>query len=511
MPRRRSEMRRVKEVLRLSHTLGYSHRQIGQSVRMPRTTVGDYLARAEAAGVTYAAIADLDEAEVEARLFTQPAPSPDRPVPDWAAVTREMAKRGVTLMLLWEEYRDLHPKGYSYSQYRRLYQAHLQQTSEPRLRRTHAPAAMCEVDYAGMTMMISTPEGERQASIFVGCLPFSTLIYAEATWTQGAEDWLASHVRMFAAWGGCVPKLVPDNLKTGVSAASFYDPVVNRSYQELARHYGIGVVPTRVRKPRDKPLVENAVQQVERWVLAPLRNRVFVSLDALNAAIAERLALLNNRPLSHDPSLTRQSLFEMQEKPHLLPLPAEPFTIGRWYRYKVPPDYHISIEGVAYSVPYRLIGQAVDVHRTASLVSIFHKGTRVAAHARRHADGGRHQAVTLDEHRPESHRAVARLTPEGMRAEAAAIGGAVGVLAAMIFADADHPDQAARQVAGLLRLGARFGTAQLQAAAEAALAANVRSYRYVQQLLAKGLTTAPAAPESGMGVHSNVRGSTYYH
>ena len=253
-------MRRVKEVLRLAHELGYSNRQIQLSVRMGRTSVGAYLARALKAGVRYADVSLMGEAEVEALLFKHPAPAILRPMPDWAGVAVAMTSRGVTLLLVWQEYRDEHADGYSYSQFRRHYRTHQKLASEPRMRRTLLPAQMCEVDYAGMAMTVITASGDRQVSIFVGTLPFSTYIYAEATWTQSSQDWLGSHVRMFGAWGGSVPKLVPDNLKTGVTHPSFYDPVLNRSYLELARHYGIGVVPARVRRPRDKPLAENGVQ-----------------------------------------------------------------------------------------------------------------------------------------------------------------------------------------------------------------------------------------------------------
>lgn len=509
-------MRRVKEVLRLAHELGYSHRQIAVSVRLGRTAVGEYLERAREAGIRYADVAEMSEAAVEALLFKCPEPRVVRPKPDWGAVAAEMRRRGVTLLLLWQEYREQHGDGYSYSQYRRHFRAHQRLSGEPRLRRTLAPASMCEVDYAGQTMVVTTPNGECQVSVFVGSLPFSTHIYAEASWTQGAEDWLGSHVRMFESWGGSVPKLVPDNLKTGISHASFYDPAINRSYLELARHYGIGVVPARVRKPRDKPLAENAVQQVERWVLAPLRNRVFFSLDDLNRAIRQGVAALNDRPLSADSTLTRAKLFETHEKPLLKALPSEPFEIGRWCRHKVSPDYHVVIEGVAYSVPYRLIGKTVDVHRTASLVSIFHRAERVASHARRLTEPGTVRlSVTLDEHRPANHRAVLRLSPEAVRETITDFGGAVAALAELIFQDADHPEQAARQVAGLIRLGARYGTAALQAAAAATLSANVRSYRYVRQWLASGQMIEPMSaadqPGTGAGLHPNVRGSTYYH
>src|SRR3954467_13391846 len=252
MPRERSDMRRVKELLRLAHELGYSKRQIAQSIRMPKTTVGDYLTRAAAAGLRYGDVAGMSEEAVEALLFRRAELPEQRPMPDWEWVSAELGKRGV--MLVWEEYRQQHRNGYSYSQFRRYFLDHTSASAEPRIRREHAPAAACEVDYAGMTLTISTAEGPRQASIFVACLPFSGYLYAEATWTQTAEDWLASHVRMFSQLDGVVPKLVPDNLKTGITHASFYDPIVNRSYHDLACHYGTGVVPTRVRRPRDKTL-----------------------------------------------------------------------------------------------------------------------------------------------------------------------------------------------------------------------------------------------------------------
>src|SRR4051812_25833464 len=225
-------------------------------------------------------------------------------------------------MLVWEEYRQQHRDGYS--QFRRHFLDHTSAGAEPRMRREHAPGAACEVDYAGMTLTISTTEG--QASVFVGCLPFSGYLYAEATWI--AEDWLASHVRLFSHLDGVVPKLVPDNLKTGITHASFYDPVVNRSYHELARHYGTGVVPTRVRRPRDKASAEKGVQVVETRILAALRNRVFFTLDEANAAIRELLAAVNARPLTTNRTLTRGMLFEAQGEPLLQPLPAEPFVIG---------------------------------------------------------------------------------------------------------------------------------------------------------------------------------------
>ncbi|MFZ1107577.1 MAG: hypothetical protein WAN43_04420 [Rhodomicrobium sp.] len=255
------------------------------------------------------------------------------------------------------------------------------------------------------------------------------------------------------------------------------------------------------------------MQQVERWVLAPLRNRTFFSLDELNAAMAEKLSDLNARPLSADKTLSRAKLFLESEKPLLKGLPAEPFVVGRWERYKLGPDYHVRIDGVAYSAPFGLIGKPVDVHCTASLIGIFHQGERVASHPRsRQTPGLLRPAVTLDEHRPPQHRSAARLTPEAVRERAAAMGEALTALSNKIFLAADHPEQAARQVAGLIALGEKFGADALQTAVIAALSANVHSYAYVRQWLASGrkvFTEAPASPRAGP--HQNVRGPAYYH
>ena len=523
MARERSEMRRVKEVLRLRLAFGLSHKAISAACRMPRTTVRDYCQRAKAAGIdSFAAVEPLSERALEARLFTTGvdpnAPDEDvarlpagRPTPDWAVVHRELNKPGVTRILLWQEYLAQHPGGYRYTQFTQLYKAWAAGAPEPRMRRQHQPGAMIEVDYAGMTLPIRIGDTIRTAAVFTACLPYSGYLFAEATWTQAAEDWLASHVRLFAHLGGVPGKLVPDNLKTGITHASFFDPVVNRDYLDLAQHYAVAVVPTRTRRPRDKASVENGVLQVERRVLAPLRHRTFGSLEEANRAIAAQLALVNAEPLSVNRAVSRLSLFRNEEQAALRPLPPEPFVIGRWSRLKVPPDYHVGVDGVAYSVPYRLIGQRVDIHRTPTLISIFHDGVRVAAHARQQASG-RGAAVTLDEHRPPHHRAAARLTPEALQAAAQAIGTATGLLVERLFARADHVDQAIRAAQGVVKLGQVYGPALLEAAAEAALAANVVSYRFVAALLRRGAIPPPEPAESGgAGAHGNVRGPGYYH
>jgi transposase len=503
MPRERSDMRRIREVLRLRDEFGASVRRIVAACRMPRTTVRDYLRRLESAELRFGDVREWSDAELERRLFPPPT-APSRPLPDWAAVERDLGRRGVTLHLLWQEYLVCQPDGYRYTQFVQRFRDWQAARAVPRLRRDHLPGDALEVDYAGMTLMIGVGAEARPAQVFVACLPYSGYIYAEATWTQRSEDWLASHVRLLEHIGGVPARLVPDNLKVGVSHASFYDPAINPGYRDLAQHYRVAVVPTRVRQPRDKAAVENAVLQVERRVLAPVRDTVFVSLDAANAAIRERLATLNAAPLSGDKTTCRTRILAEQERAHLRPLPADRFVPGAWSRYKLAPDYHVVIDGAAYSVPYTAIGKAVDVHATAALISIFLRGRRIACHARA-AAGSR---TTLEAHQPASHRAVARYTPEHLQAEFATIGSAAALLFERILAAAEHREQAVRAGLGLLRLGGAHGAGRLEQACQAALEANVRSWRYVQRWLATG--DPPPATSDGLGEHANLRGPSYY-
>jgi len=498
-------MRRIREVLRLHDQFGATQRQIAAACRLPRSTVRDYLRRIQAAGLHFEQVRTWSDAEIEQRLFPPPtANAGARPVPDWAAVARELGRCGVTLRLLWQEYLEQHPDGYRYTQFVQRFRAWQAAHAAPRLRRDHIPGATIEVDYAGMTLTVGLGPAARAAQVFVACLPFSGYLYAEATWTQQTEDWLGSHVRLFEHLQGVPGKLVPDNLKVGVSHASFYDPTINPGYHDLAQHYGTAVVPTRVRRPRDKASVENGVLQIERRVLAPLRHQAFATLEAANAAIREKIAALNAAPLIGRTGLTRVGLFE-QERPRLRPLPADRFVPGTWARHKLAPDYHVMVAGVAYSVPYTFIGKMVDVHATPTLVSIFHRGKRIASHARR--DGGR---VTLDTHQPAHHRAIARYTPEQIAEALAAVGPAAALLFERIRAGAEHPDGAVRAGLGLMRLAAAHGAERLEQACQAALEANVRSYRFVQRWLTAGLMSAPA-PAEGIGDHPNLRGPTYYH
>jgi transposase len=503
-------MRRIKEVLRLKQVLGLSDAAVARGARVARSTVKQYLDRAAAAGLSWEAAQGLSEEELDGRLFAvADRRHVDRPLPDWEVIEKELRGRGVTLRLLWLEYLARHPEGYRYTQFCEHFRGWQRRSRPPTMRQLHRAGEALEVDWAGMTLAVIDAGVAREAQIFVACLPCSDLVYAEATWTQGQEDWLGAHVHAFAYLGGCPEKLVPDNTKTGVTEANYWDPVLNRSYHELARHYGLAIVPARVRKPRDKPTAENAVRLIERWVLAPLRHRQLFSLAEANAALAEKVEEFNNRPFASPREGSRRSLFEAIERSKLKALPAEPFVVGQWLTARVNIDYHIAVDGHFYSVPYRLLQQRVDVFLTATAVTVFHRGERVASHPRSAAKA---HHTTLSEHMPPAHQAIAKRTPDRLRADAAALGPAIGAYVDRLLGAREHPEQGMRACLGVLRLAGAYGKARLELACERALAAGVASSRYVERLL-KADRLRPfldGAAEPGLGAHANLRGPAYY-
>jgi transposase len=498
-------MRKIREVLRLT-AAGLSARQVSGSVGIARSTVADCLQRAAAAGVSWPLPEELDEDALERRLYPSPPPRPEAiPLPDWPTVQQELSRKGVTLMLLWLEYKAQHPAGYQYSRFADLYRAWLG-TQDAVLRQVHAPGDKLFVDYAGQTVgVVDRTTGEiRDAQIFVAVLGHSSYTYAEATWTQSAADWIGAHVRTLAFLGGVPAAIVPDNLKAGVITAHRYDPDLNPAYQDFAEAYATTVLPARVRKPRDKAKAESGVLVVERWILARLRHQTFFSLAELNAAIRTLVDALNARPFQKREG-SRRSVFEAADRPALEALPAQPYEYATWKKAKVHLDYHVDIERHYYSVPHGLIGKTVDVRLCASTVEILHRGTRVAAHVRSGVRGG---FTTCPAHRPERHRAVVELTHEKLLRRAESIGpSTAGVLQAQIHTRV-HPEHALRACLGILRLAKDFSPGQLEEACTRALALRSTSYRAIRALI-------QSAPQTELSLslpeHPNVRGPSYYH
>ncbi len=509
---RRLPMRKIKDVLRL-HAAGRSARQIGPGVGMGRSTVAGYLRRAELAGLSWPLPEGLDEAALERLLFPPPPPSKDRQFaePDWAAVHRELKRPGVTLALLWDEYRGQHTDGYGYSAFCEHYRRWSGRLS-PVMRQRHAAGERMFVDYSGTRMAVIDPATgiPRPAGIFIAVMGASNMTYAEASWSQALPDWIGAHTRAFATFGAVPALVVSDNLKSGVIRACFYEPEVNRSYAEMAAHYGTAILPARPYKPRDKAKVEGAVLLIQRWIIARLRNRQFFTLEELNAAIREEVARLNAR-VSRHLGAARQELFETIDRPAMQPLPPEPFVHADWRRASVGPDYHLRLEGHYYSVPHDLIRQQLWARLTASTVEIFRGGKRVACHRR--AVLGNTGATTLNDHMPASHRRHAELTPQKLRERAARIGPATAILVDVILRDRPHPEQGFRSCLGILRLARSHGRERLDAACDRALAINARTMTSVKSILQNRLDGRPPdrPPEAPPITHANIRGPKFFH
>jgi transposase len=506
-------MRHIGEVLRLA-AQGLSYHEISRSVGISRTSVHNYLERAHRAGLRWPLPENLDAAELEARLFTrdEDANRPGRPEPDWSEVRREH-KRGkhVTLQLLHLEYKQAHPDGWGYTQFCRHYKRWLER-QDVVMRLEYAAGERMFVDFAGDTMPITDPEtGEVwDAQIFVSVLGASGYLYAEATRGQDLASWLGAHVRALEFYGGSARVVVPDNLKAGVSKACWYEPELNPSYLDWARWYALAVLPTRPARPTDKGAVEAGVLTVERWVLAPLRKRRFFSLAELNAAIAERVASVNERPFRGQAS-SRRALFDELERGTLQPLPPTRYEFATWKPAKVNIDYHVEFDTRLYSVPYRLVREGVEVRATAAVVEIFHRGRRVASHVREY---GRRRFVTNPEHMPAAHRAHLEWTPSRLASWAASVGQPVAQLVETILNTRPHPEHGYRACLGLMRLAKRYGPERLTAACQRALATGGTSYASVDAILKHDLDRAPLAIEPVAKVvpihHANLRGAAYY-
>lgn len=512
MPGDRLSMRKIREILRLKHENGHSHREIAASCKVSPSTVGEYLSRVRAAGLRWPLPPELDEEALERLLFPPPTLHVGpRSMPDWAEVHTELKRKGMTLALLWEEYKFAQPEGYQYSRFCELYhdwKSHL----DPPMRQIHRAGEKMFVDYAGQTVGITDRRtGEvRPTEIFVAVLGASNYTFAEATWTQGLFDWIGSHIRAFEYFGGVPEVVVPDNLKSGVTHPHRYEPDVNPTYQDMSTHYGVAVIPARVRKPRDKAKAENGVLVVERWILARLRNRTFFSLTELNEAIAELLEALNNRPFQKLPGC-RMSLFESLEKPVLMPLPTQRYEYAEWKRAAVNIDYHVEVEGHYYSVPFTLAKKKLDVRFTGRTIELFDKGQRVASHRRAFKKG---QHTTITEHMPKNHQQHLEWTPQRLTAWAGKTGPSTERMASEIMASRMHPQQGFRSVLGLMRLGETYGEDRLEAACRRALALRAFSYKSVQSILKTGLDRKPL-PESADRQplpidHEHIRGSDYY-
>ncbi len=505
----RLPMRQLREILRLKHE-GLPHRAISLACGVGVGTVSEYVGRAKRAGLSWPLSPELDEAALEARLFPPAEPGRERQAPDLAWMHQELKKVGVTLHLLWEEYRAVHAEGYGYSQFCEIYRRWARKL-RPSMRQQHRAGEKTFIDFSGKRLqLVDRRTGEEiPVELFVAVLGASSYTYAEAIPSQKLRDWVGVHIRMAEYFAGSTQLWVPDQLKSAVTKPCRYEPDLNRTYQELAGHYGAVVVPARPCKPKDKAKVEGAVLLAQRWILARLRHQTFFEPGELNAAVRTLLDELNDRPMQKL-GISRRQMWEQLDRPALLPLPTTHYELAQWKTCRVNIDYHVEVDRHLYSVPYQLVHEAVEARYTASIVEVYYKGRRVTSHPRRY---DKHPS-TLTEHMPRSHQAHAEWTPSRLIGWAEKSGAATGRVVAEILKSRPHPEQGYRACLGLIRLGRRYGDDRLDAACARAERLRSYSYRTVKNILASAQDRLPLedelpAPAPGLR-HANIRGGEYY-
>ena len=513
MAGRRLSMRKIKEILRLKWQNGCSDAQIAGSCKIARSTVREYLRRAQEAGLTWPLEPDLDDRHLENLLFPvrQADSCAERRMPSMQYLFGELKRKRVTLQLLWYEYKQVNPEGYQYSQFCHLYRQWVKKL-DVTLRQEHRAGEKLFIDYAGQTApIVDRSTGEIiEAQIFIATLGASNYTFAEATVSQDLPSWISSHVRAFEFFQGVAEILVPDNLKAGVSRPCRYEPDINPTYQDLAQHYGAVVIPARPGKARDKAKVESAVLVAERWILAALRNHTFFSLQELNKAIGEKLLEFNNRKFQKLET-TRSKLFETLDKPALKPLPSRPYEYAEWKKARVNIDYHVEVNRHYYSIPYQLARQQVDVRLTSTTVEILFKNRRVTSHKRSYVPG---QHTTLSEHMPKSHQKYLEWTPSRIIRWAGENGPKTKKLVTRIMDSRPHPEQGYRSCLGIISLAKHYGPERLENACSRALIIKGFSYKSVKSILKNGLDQQALLFDQSENTppirHDNIRGKHYY-
>jgi transposase len=506
-------MRKIQEVCRLRLKMGLGINQIAGACNISKSTASTYVKKIDGLSLVYEEIIALEEEALYKQLFPAAAEMPvtDKAMPDYEYLTRELKKKGVTLQLLYEEYRQEHPDGYSRSQFYEKYRQYAKKLN-PVMRFNHKAGEKMFEDFSGDRPHYINPKtGEAvDVELFVTALGASSYTFACAVADQKVENFIKANIKALEYYGGCPECIVPDNLKSGVTSACYYDPELNRTFADMAEHYDVAVVPARAGKPRDKAKVENAVLQAQRRILAALRNRTFFSLYELNEAILQEVEKLNSRLMAVT-GKSRRELFEEIEKPVLRPLPDERFEI---YNYKRPTklhiDYHVEVEKSYYSAPYTLIGQYVDIKYNSRVVEIYHNNRRVASHIRTYKKG---KYMTEDSHMPHEHRQYLEWTPERIKNWGDKIGLHTKTMMHRIMESKRHPEQGFRGCLGIIRLSKEYTPERVEKACKRALAVEACNYGSVKSILKTGLDKVAYLEEHKKIKpieHPNIRGREYY-
>jgi transposase len=514
-------MLKYREVLRL-HAQNLSNRSIASSSGCSRNSVAEILSRANELQVSWPFDKDITDVELQGILFPEKNKSDIRKQPDCEHIHREMARSGVTLSLLWHEYvedcRHRQEVPYSYRQFCRFYNRYAT-VSKATMRIKRKPGEIMEVDWAGQTMFIKDQiTGETiPAYIFVAALPCSQYAYVEAFISVSTEYWISAHIRAFRHFGGVTRMIVPDNLKTGVVKASSTDPIINRTYQEMAEHYHTVIMPARVRHPKDKPSVEGTVGIISTWIIASLRNEQFFTVADLNKAILEKLDEFNQKDFQKK-SGSRQSAFLEEEKFALLPLPASPYELANWKKAIVQYDYHISVDKMFYSIPYEYIKHEVDIRITQKIIEVFFKNFRIASHMR--LEGKEGQLSTLPEHMPIHHKHYLDFNRDYYLEWAKTIGPYTLAMVHAILDSYKVEKQALKSCMGLTKLADQYSIERVETASKRALSYSPRpNLSSIKTILKTGQDkllhstdrqTSPLTNNDEVLSYGFTRGAAYY-
>ena len=500
MAKGRTSMRKIKEVLRLGYERGQSMRQVARCCNLGRATTQEYFRRFRASGLTWPLPADTSEEQLEKQLFPEREVGPPTREPlNYHYLLQELARPNVTMALLWEEYKQTRPEGYQYSQFCNLIRSY-RKTLNYSMRQEHKAGEKCFVDFGEGLKLIDQKTGQAiPTKLFVAAWGASTFTFAAATLGEDLSSWIDVNTDALEHFGCCPKAIVPDNLKAAVSRACRYEPDLNPTYAEFARHYGLVIFPARPHRPKDKPKAENAVLLAKRWILAKLRDRKFFNLTELNAAILELLEIFNNRPMKRLKK-SRRELFEELDQPNALPLPEKRYEFAEWKKVTVSIDYHVCFDDHFYSVPYTVIHQPLEIRATSQVIEILKKGTRVCSHQRSYRP---HQYSTKVEHMPKSHQQYLEWTPARIEDWAGKAGPAAKELVNKIMQSRKFPEQAYRSCLGIIRLGNRYAPERLDQACRRALDYRVESYQGVKNILTRGLDklSGTEKPRSVPGFH----------
>jgi len=513
MAQERISMRKIKEVLRLKYELCKSQRDIKRICGIGKTTVQEYLDRAKSAGLTWPLPPELTEENLEKRLFpTETVRQGSKPPVEFKYLYEELKRPNVTLALLWEEYKQNNPDGYQKSRFSELYRKYAK-TLNYSMRQEHKAGEKVFVDFGAVEepKVLDITTGEYQTvHFFAAVWGASQYTYAEASLSQDVPSWIKLNTNAIKYFG-CVPKaIVPDNLKSAVTKACRYEPVINNTFIEFSEHYGLTILPARPYKPKDKALVENGVKLIKRWILARLRNRMFNSVSELNTAIRELLELFNAKIMKRY-GKSRKELFETLDKPAAMPVPDIHYEYAQWKAVRVGINYHVSFEKHDYSVPHEHIHKELEIRATSSMIEIYLKGERVCSHAR---NWKANACTTIKEHMPVPHQKYIEWPPERIISWAEKYGSSVKELVEKILDSTRFPEQAYKRCLGIIRLPNHYPQERVNAACAIALKIKSFSYRSVVDILKNSMDKKPDLVEQKISrppiIHSNIRGKQYF-